>query len=233
MKKIFPIFFKISKWILVLVVGLLAALGAVTLAFATVMFLSDYSGYPQFQYWEGKSWYRSKDYYRAVKYFTKAANEGHLQAQLDLAKIYDDGIERKPERIDQDSQAALKWYRMAADQGHAEAQFKCASMMVQSADFNIKQYPEVAQYYRKAADQGHARAQAALAMLYVAGLGVPRDIVEAGYWFRRFKLDAKSYDFEPDYLQWIDEVTSRISRDLSPQQLKLIEERIQQRPSRP
>ena len=233
MKKISPIFFKISKWIGILVVGLLAALGAVTLTFAIPMFLSDYSGYPKFQYWQGESWYRSGDYYRAVKYFTKAANEGHLQAQLDLAKIYDDGIEKKPERIDQDSQAALKWYRMAADQGHAEAQFKCASMMVQSADFNIKQYPEVAQYYRKAADQGHARAQAALAMLYVAGLGVPRDIGEAGYWFRRFKLDGKSYDFEPDYLQWIDEVTGRISRDLSPQQLKLIEERIQQRPSRP
>lgn len=229
MKKHIHILLKLSKWFGLLVVGFLAALGVVFLTLVIPLYLSDYSGYPKFQYREGKAWYRSGDYNRAVKYFTKAANQGHLQAQLDLAEIYDQGV--SGDGIDKDPNVALKWYRMAADQGHAESQFKCASIIVQSPDFNIKKYPEVAQYYRKAADQGHARAQAALAMLYVAGLGVPRDIGEAGYWFRRFKIDAKSYDFEPDYLQWIDEIIGRINRDLSPQQLKLIEERIQKLPT--
>jgi hypothetical protein len=220
---------KFLKWMGILIVASAATVGFVFAYFAIPVTLADL-GYPKFQYREGKEAHRTKDNYSAIKYYTKAATQGHLQAQLALAEMYENGVDG--DTIDPDSETALKWYRMAADQGHANAQFKLASLMVQSEDFKIEEYPEVARYYGLAADQNLARAQAALGFLYVSGLGVKRDIGEAYYWLRLFKIYAKTSEFDAQYLQWIDEVIGRISRDLAPSKLKLIEERIQKRSSR-
>ena len=56
----------------------------------------------------------------ALKWYHKAAEKGHLNAQFLLGRIYhngDDGL-----GVDKDEKEALKWYRKAAEQEHSIAQ---------------------------------------------------------------------------------------------------------------
>ena len=53
----------------------------------------------------------------AVKWWRKAADDGHAKAQFRLGESYatGKGVEQK------DVNEAAKWYRKAAEQGHEEA----------------------------------------------------------------------------------------------------------------
>lgn len=79
-----------------------------------------------------------------------------------------------------DMVGAMPSLKRAADAGHAPAQVLYGYILDQ-AEFN----EEAAQYYRRAADQGHAEGEYALAALYAAGEGVPRDAGVARALFER------------------------------------------------
>jgi len=57
----------------------------------------------------------------AVKWWKKAAEQGHALAQYDLGAMY-----AKGEGVPQDHKEAVKWYRKSAEQGYADAQSKYA-----------------------------------------------------------------------------------------------------------
>ena len=57
-----------------------------------------------------------QDWMTAFKCFKKAAEQGHVQAQFELAKCYDIGF-----GVTSDMQQALFWYRKAAENGHTDA----------------------------------------------------------------------------------------------------------------
>ena len=59
----------------------------------------------------------TKDDTEAVKWYRKAADQGFVQAQYNLAAMYDSG-----QGVPQDYAEAAKWYRKAADRGFAQAQ---------------------------------------------------------------------------------------------------------------
>ena len=84
----------------------------------------------------------------AAQWYQKAAEQGHAQAQCNLAWDYDNGC-----GVEEDPTMAVQWYQKAADQGHAQAQFNLGW------DYNngcgIEKDPAMAVYwYRKAAEQG-------------------------------------------------------------------------------
>jgi TPR repeat protein len=54
----------------------------------------------------------------AVKWYRKAAEQGHEFAQYNLGLMYANG-----RGVAADKNEARKWYRKAAEQGHAEAQY--------------------------------------------------------------------------------------------------------------
>jgi TPR repeat protein len=54
----------------------------------------------------------------AVKWYRKAADQGHAEAQYSLGKCYANG-----KGVTKDEVEAVKWYRKSADQGYAEAQY--------------------------------------------------------------------------------------------------------------
>ena len=58
-----------------------------------------------------------QDDVEAVKWFRRAANQGHVSAQFNLGVSYADG-----RGVPQDDAEAVKWFRPAADQGYAAAQ---------------------------------------------------------------------------------------------------------------
>jgi TPR repeat protein len=99
---------------------------------------------------------------------------GDASAQLDLGLRYVTGKGIAP-----DERAALRWIGNAATQGHAAARFELGS------DYTLKphrDYARAAALLRRAALQGFAPAQSSLAMLHLAGAGVPEDRIEAYAW---------------------------------------------------
>jgi len=66
---------------------------------------------------EGRASYNSGNYREAVKWFRKAAEQGHAEAQNNLGVCYYRG-----EGVPQDDKEAVYWWRKAAEQGFAAAQ---------------------------------------------------------------------------------------------------------------
>lgn len=67
------------------------------------------------------------DYVKAVEYFEKAANLGHVWAQYELGQCY-----QKGNGVEQDFEQALYWFNMAADQDNLKS--KNALMSIYSAN---------------------------------------------------------------------------------------------------
>jgi len=57
----------------------------------------------------------------AFEWFRTAADSGHIKAQTQLAKMYDQGI-----GVKKDSYKAARWYTSAAQCGDPEAQYEIA-----------------------------------------------------------------------------------------------------------
>jgi tetratricopeptide (TPR) repeat protein len=156
-----------------------------------------------------------QDYAEAVKWYRKAAEQGHARAQNNLGGCY-----RTGQGVTQDDTEAVKWYRKAAEQNNADGQNnlgvsydigrgvtqddteavkwyrKAAEQNLALAQFNLgwcyydgkgvaSNYMEAVKWYRKAAEQNDADAQYNLGVCYYYGKGVTKDRVEAAKWFRK------------------------------------------------
>ena len=99
---------------------------------------------------------------------------GDAAAQLDLGLRYVTGKGIAP-----DEPAALRWIGKAASQGNAAAQFELGSYYTLEPH---RDYGRAADLLRQSALQGFAPAQSSLAVLHLAGAGVPEDRVEAYAW---------------------------------------------------
>jgi hypothetical protein len=120
----------------------------------------------------------------------KAAEQGDIQSQMDLAAFYIFGV-----GVEKNSLEALKWYRRAADQGNANAQFMVGLMYDQGTDIP-QDYIEAAKCYCKAAEQGNAPAQSNLGWMYADGKGVTQDYVQAHMWFNLSAAGSKGKEYE-------------------------------------
>jgi len=152
---------------------------------------------------------------RAVKWYREAAEQGHAEAQYNLALCYYWGA-----GVLEDKSEAVEWCRKAAEQGCAEAQYnlgicyelgdgvpqdklegvkwfrKAAEQGFVDAQYNLgwhyahgdgvaQDKSEAVKWYRKAAEQGHAAAQNNLGNCYTHGEGVAQDTSEAVKWYRK------------------------------------------------
>lgn len=113
----------------------------------------------------------------AVKWFRRAAEQGHPDAQNNLGFMYVYG-----RGVAQDDAEAAKWYRRAAEQGYAGAQFNLGRRYADGRGVP-KDDAEAVKWLRRAAEQGFAEAQNELGCMYAWGRGVVRDDVVACLWF--------------------------------------------------
>lgn len=67
----------------------------------------------------GDSCSAAHDYKQAIEWYTKAANQGNVTAELELASLYRDG---RGKLFARDVDQAATWYRKAAEQGDPRAQ---------------------------------------------------------------------------------------------------------------
>lgn len=147
----------------------------------------------------------AKNSAEAVKWYSKAAAQGHTDAKLNLEKSdYAVGIEfqknkASAERGDADAQykvglcyaegkgvekdvlEARKWYSKAAAQGHADAQYKFANTYYYGLGVG-QDYAKAVEWNLKAAEQGHATGQHNLGLCYADGKGVEKNLLEAYAW---------------------------------------------------
>ena len=116
----------------------------------------------------------------AAKWYLLAANAGDAQAQANLGSMYLSG--RGPIDFDE----ALKWNRLAAKQGNPAGQSNLATMY-QLWEKILPKDAEASplRLYQLAANQGYAEAEHELGDIYMYGLGVHLDYVEAAKWYRR------------------------------------------------
>jgi uncharacterized protein len=138
-----------------------------------------------------------------------AANQGDVQKQLYLGKLYYtghygpyDGWEGKKNYT-----KSVEWYKLAAEQGSREAISKLVSiysqLLIESDVFHKsyldirdedewsqwfswdERYKEAAKWYKLAAEQGNSIAQADLGDAYYEGKGVPQNYKEAVKWWEK------------------------------------------------
>jgi len=134
-----------------------------------------------------------QDFGTARRWYDRAADQGHALAQYNQGKMYQGGL-----GVPVDTLQAAKWYVLAARQGNATAQFSlailyindpavtCAAVVPRDCVALLGETPDLslgAIWYRLAAEQGMSEAQNNLGGLFGAGLGVPRDTIQAYAWF--------------------------------------------------
>ena len=115
----------------------------------------------------------------AVKWYCKAADQGHSGAisKLGYCYEYDKGVNK-------DIAKAVKFYRQAADLGDPEAQIRLAFCYDEGNGVD-KDFQEAVKWYRKAAEQGSGIAQNCLGRCYLFGHGVDENSQEAVKWYRK------------------------------------------------
>lgn len=129
--------------------------------------------------------YHEKDYPTAVKEFTVLAEQGNVDAELVLGKMYMMG-----QGVPKDSDQAIKWLQAAAAQGNADAQFFLGSMYL----LPQKDIAEGLKWMRLSAEQGMQDAQYLLGKSYMTGAKeLPRDPVQAEMWLRLAAKDNKQF----------------------------------------
>ena len=127
----------------------------------------------------GLKYLGEKNYAEAVKWFSKAAEQGNAEGQANLGYMYDKGY-----GVTQDYRLAMQWFLKAAEQKNAFAQHYLGYMYEHG--YSVKQDNQLAvQWYRKAAEQGNAVGQGSLGYMYELGYGVKQDIQLAVQWYRK------------------------------------------------
>lgn len=104
----------------------------------------------------------------ALRYFTAAADAGHVGAMFAIGRIHETGMD-----VDQDPAAALAWYRKAAEKGNTQAMVRLAILSAKPGSPH-RDLAATARWLKKAAGQGDGMAMMHLAKMHDEGLGVER-----------------------------------------------------------
>lgn len=88
------------------------------------------------------------DEQEAVKWYTKAAEQGYVDAYAELWIFYKE----------KDPREAAKWLAKAAEQGHAGAQYELGRMCASGTGVD-KNPQEAEKWFKLAAEQGYAPAE--------------------------------------------------------------------------
>jgi len=119
-----------------------------------------------------------QDSARAVYWLTKAAEQGHVEAQSNLGWVYlmDENV--------QDYVQAIYWTRKAAESGELGAQATLGHMYALGRGTEIN-HDAALYWFRLAAEANFRYAEFNMGTMYEGGLGVDINLEQALYWFTR------------------------------------------------
>ena len=174
---------------------------------ATTAFAEDAS------YSDGLAAFSQKQYTTAIEIWSPLAEGGHVGAQFNMGRMYDEGV-----GVVENDIVAVSWYKRAAASDFAPAMVQYAlalidgkgtvidyvegyAVMLRAADAGDAEaqfqmgkfyrdgvvvapdYYEAVRWYQAAAAQNHARAQYRIGFMYGSGYGVAQDFVQAYYYY--------------------------------------------------
>jgi len=116
---------------------------------------------------------------KAVKWYRKAAEQGHAEAQHNLARMYSRG-----EGVEKDYAEASRWYLKAAEQGLLYAQSALANNYAKGRGLP-QDYGKAIRWYERAAEQAPPWWQEELGRMFRDGKELPQNFQLALKWFRR------------------------------------------------
>jgi tetratricopeptide (TPR) repeat protein len=128
---------------------------------------------------KGTAAYDRNDYSEALRWYSKAADQGNIAAQYNIGWLYRNG-----RGVVQDYAEAMRWYRKAADQGHAAA-LSNVGFLYQNGLGVAQDDAEAMRWYCNAAVQGDAGAHYNIGLMYANGWGVTRDLGQARAWVQK------------------------------------------------
>jgi uncharacterized protein len=121
----------------------------------------------------------TKNYKKAIFWYTKAAQQGFFKAQHNLGVMYENG-----KGVPQDFKKAIYWYTKAAENGDASAQHNLG-LIWENGKGAPQDYKKAIYWYEKAAKQGVLTSQFNAGVMYENGQGVQQDYKKAIYWYTK------------------------------------------------
>ena len=142
---------------------------------------------------------------RPLDEIRSAAERGDAQAQYELGRVYEEGIEIKA-----DVNEAVKWYTKAAEQNLSMAQYLLGNILLYGERGVAPDYPVARKWLEEAAKAGIPAAQRDLGKMYEQGLGGKPDPIWAWVWY---DFAASGGDGQAN------ELRDRLSKRLEPRDL--------------
>lgn len=133
--------------------------------------------------------YNQDAFSNAVKFCLQSAQEGNIDSQYLLGKLYQEGKGTSP-----DYAKAIHWYQQAAQKNHPEALFELGKAY--STGTLPIDYQKAFQYFSKAAQQDIVNAQLLLALCYQIGHGTPQNYERATHWLNIAQANGMSVPLE-------------------------------------
>src|SRR5258707_970600 len=127
------------------------------------------------------------------RWMLRAAEQGDAEAQFWLGVAYEQNWFGTT-----DVKESVKWYQKAAAGGNPDAQVELGQKY-EDGEGVEQDYKLAAECYRKAAEQvpnlgGAGQGRNSLGLLYMQGLGVPQDYVQAYFWFSLDGMERNAAD---------------------------------------
>ncbi len=146
----------------------------------------------------------------AARWLSRSADHGHLEGMFVLATLLERGA-----GVGRDDLRAIALYRKAALEGHSQAMHNLAVMLGRTTSDTDR--PEAAKWFRLAAAKGLPASQYNLAVISEGGIGVPRNVGRAYFWF---SLAAATGDTEARFQ------AERVERELTVSETRAIQEEV-------
>ncbi len=121
----------------------------------------------------------AKNERKAFYWAKKAAEKGMPEAMSMVGSFYEQGI-----GVTQDRQQALFWYRKAAEKGDVKGMFSLGTFILLDKSGGMNK-AEAVRWLKLAAEKGYSSAYHNLGYCYYNGVGVPKDIEMAKYWYQK------------------------------------------------
>lgn len=128
----------------------------------------------------------NKDYMKAIYWYEKAAQQGHIEAQFNLGLMYAIGFGNQDyQKAWELQEKAANWYKKAAKQGHMKAQFNLGLLYKDGVGGVEQDDASSSEWIEKAAQQGYVYAQAMTGISYDNGIGLPKNYQKAAEWYQK------------------------------------------------
>ena len=119
---------------------------------------------------------RAGDYETARREWLPLAQDGHRDAQFNLALLYENGL-----GIAADGARAAYWFERAAEQDDRTAQAYLGEMYAKGLGV-ARNDAAALKWFRRAAELGHAVSQYNVGLFYASGRGIEPSDVQAYAW---------------------------------------------------